>query len=98
VPELQRLAISSNASWLNEILVDIGKITGKLVRRWWNQHGLLYCMKCLKDGSVLGATACFPRDPLDPQLSLSPIDGWPNRASESDSGGYAQSICDGALR
>jgi hypothetical protein len=28
--------------------------------------------------SLLGATACVPRNPFDPQFSLSPIDGWPN--------------------
>jgi hypothetical protein len=28
--------------------------------------------------SLLGATAHVPRDSLDPQFDLSPIEGWPN--------------------
>jgi hypothetical protein len=28
--------------------------------------------------SLLGATACVPRDSLDPQFGLSATDGWPN--------------------
>jgi hypothetical protein len=49
VPELQILVASSDASMLSDIPEDIGKITGRLVRRWWTHHGLLYCMCRLKE-------------------------------------------------
>jgi hypothetical protein len=49
LPELWRLVVSSDASLLHEIPKDIGKIVGKVVRRWWTQHGLPYCMQLLKE-------------------------------------------------
>jgi hypothetical protein len=49
VPELRRLAASSDASLLKEIPEDIRKIAGKLVRRWWTHHGLPFCMQHLNE-------------------------------------------------
>jgi hypothetical protein len=49
LPELWRLVVSSDASLLHEIPKGIGKIVGKVVRRWWTQHGLPYCMQLLKE-------------------------------------------------
>jgi hypothetical protein len=49
ISELWKLAVLSDASLLPEILEDIGKIAGKLVRRWWMNHGLPYWMQHLKE-------------------------------------------------
>jgi hypothetical protein len=62
----------------------------------WGSEDDCFGLRISVCGSVLGAITCFPRDPFDPQLSLSPTVGWPNRVSESESRGYAQSICDGS--
>jgi hypothetical protein len=43
--ELQRLAISYDALLLHDVLEDHGRIAGRLVRNWWTQHGLPYCMQ-----------------------------------------------------
>jgi hypothetical protein len=48
--------------------------------------------------SFLGATARFSQNSLDPQFSLSYVDGWLDRMSKSNCRGYAQSLCDRASR
>jgi hypothetical protein len=48
--------------------------------------------------SLLGAVAHVPQDSLDPQFGLLPTDGWSNRASEPNSGGYAEGMHDGTSR
>jgi hypothetical protein len=49
LPKLRKLATSSDASLLHEIPTNIGKIAGKLVWKWWTEHGLPYCMQCLEE-------------------------------------------------
>jgi hypothetical protein len=41
LPELQKLATSSNASLLQNVPDKLGKIAGKLVRNWWTNHRIL---------------------------------------------------------
>jgi hypothetical protein len=43
--------------------------------------------------SLLGTTACFPWNQLDPQFGLSLTNRWPNKVSESDFGRYAFRDC-----
>jgi hypothetical protein len=47
--ELQRLAISYDALLLHDVLEDHGRIAGRLVRNWWTQHGLPYCMQRVEE-------------------------------------------------
>jgi hypothetical protein len=49
VPKLQSLVVSSDASVLRDILEDVQKVAGRLVRRWWTNHGLPKCMHRLKE-------------------------------------------------
>jgi hypothetical protein len=49
MPELWKLAGSSNASLLHEIPADIRKIARKVVRRWWTHHWLPYYKQRLKE-------------------------------------------------
>jgi hypothetical protein len=44
VPKLQPLVVSSDASVLRDIPEDVQKVAGRLVRRWWTNHGLPECM------------------------------------------------------
>jgi hypothetical protein len=44
--------------------------------------------------SLLGATACTPRESLNSQFSLSPADGGPNCENQPNSRRYAQSLRD----
>jgi hypothetical protein len=44
LPELWELAMSCDVSILHGIPKDNGKIAGRLVHNWWNNHGLSYCM------------------------------------------------------
>jgi hypothetical protein len=46
---LQKLAVSSDGSLLHKISTDIGKMIGKLVQKWWTNHGLPYCMQHLEE-------------------------------------------------
>jgi hypothetical protein len=45
--------------------------------------------------SLLGATPRVPRNSLDPQFGLPPIDGWPNGASQLDLRRHVESLCHG---
>jgi hypothetical protein len=49
--KLRKLDVSSDASVLYEIPSDIKKIAGKLVRRWWTEYGLPYCMQRFEENN-----------------------------------------------
>jgi hypothetical protein len=54
------LALSYGASILHDVPDDIGRIAKKLVRNWWTNHGLPYCMqKIEEENRVSFATICF---------------------------------------
>jgi hypothetical protein len=58
--ELKKLALSCDASILHDVPDDIGRIAKKLVRNWWTNHGLPYCMQKIKEENrVSFATMCF---------------------------------------
>jgi hypothetical protein len=40
LPELKKLALSFDASILRDVPDDIGRISKKLVKNWWTNHGL----------------------------------------------------------
>jgi hypothetical protein len=44
LPELKKLALSCDASILHDMSDDVGRIAKKLVKNWWTNHGLSYCM------------------------------------------------------
>jgi hypothetical protein len=50
------LAISSDSSILHDIPSGIGKIAGKLVKKWWTEQGLPYCMQRWEEDNQLSST------------------------------------------
>jgi hypothetical protein len=60
LPELKKLVLSCDASILHDMPDDIGRIAKKLVRNWWTNHGLPYCMQKIEEENwVSFATMCF---------------------------------------
>jgi hypothetical protein len=54
--ELRKLAISSDSSILHDIPSGIGKIAGKLVKKWWTEQRLPYCMQRWEEDNQLSST------------------------------------------
>jgi hypothetical protein len=44
LPELKKLALSGDASILQNFPTKTDQIVKRLVKNWWNKHGLPYCM------------------------------------------------------
>jgi hypothetical protein len=40
LPKLRELAVPSNVSVIEDVPVEVRKLVGHLVQRWWNGHGL----------------------------------------------------------
>jgi hypothetical protein len=60
--ELKKLALSCDVSVLHNVTDDLSKIARKLVRYWWTEHGLSYCMqKVVEENRVSFATIHFSR-------------------------------------
>jgi hypothetical protein len=58
--ELKKSALSCDASILHDVPDDIGRIAKKLLRNWWTDHGLPYCMyKIEEENWVSFAIMCF---------------------------------------
>jgi hypothetical protein len=49
LPELRKLALSCDASVLQDFPVETGRIAKKLVKNWWTKHGLPYCMQQIEE-------------------------------------------------
>jgi hypothetical protein len=47
--ELKKVAISCNTSLLHNVPDDLAKIAGTLVRNWWSNHGLPYCIQQVEE-------------------------------------------------
>jgi hypothetical protein len=47
--ELKKLALSCDASVLQDFPVETSWIAKKLVKNWWMKHGLPYCMKQIEE-------------------------------------------------
>jgi hypothetical protein len=60
VTELRKLAHSYDASVLQNFLVETIHIAKRLVKNWWNAHGLPYCMcKIEEENWVCFVIHCF---------------------------------------
>jgi hypothetical protein len=49
VPELKKLALSCDASLIQKFPADVGQMARKLVKHWWTNHGLPYCMQKIEE-------------------------------------------------
>jgi hypothetical protein len=49
VSELKKLALSCDASLIQEFPADVGQMVRKLVKHWWTNHGLPYCMQKIEE-------------------------------------------------
>jgi hypothetical protein len=49
VSELRRLAHSYDALVLQHFPLETGRIAKRLVKNWWNAHGLPYCMHKIEE-------------------------------------------------
>jgi hypothetical protein len=49
VLELRKLAHSYDASVLKNFPLEMGRTTKRLVKNWWNVHGLPYCMHKIEE-------------------------------------------------
>jgi hypothetical protein len=49
LPKLKKLALSCDASLLEDFSKDLGRIAKKLVMNWWTKHGMPYCMQKIKE-------------------------------------------------
>jgi hypothetical protein len=49
VLELKKLALSCDASLIQEFPTDVAWTARKLVKHWWTNHGLPYCMKKIEE-------------------------------------------------
>jgi hypothetical protein len=47
--ELKKLALSSDASLLDDLPEDLGWIAKRLMKNWWTKHGLPYCMQKIEE-------------------------------------------------
>jgi hypothetical protein len=68
VLELRKLANSYDASILQNLPVETSHIAKRLVKNWWNVHGLPYCMRKIEEDNgvtfgiyYLQATLCLHR-------------------------------------
>jgi hypothetical protein len=60
LPELKKLALSYNASLLEDFPEDLGGIAKRHVKNWWTKHGLSYCMQRIEEENwVSFFTLCF---------------------------------------
>jgi hypothetical protein len=49
VLEFKRLALSCDASLIQEFPKDVGRMARKLVKHWWTNHGLPYCIQKIEE-------------------------------------------------
>jgi hypothetical protein len=49
VSELKKLALSCDASLIQEFPTDVARTVRKLVKHWWTNHGLSYCMQKIEE-------------------------------------------------
>jgi hypothetical protein len=47
--ELKKLALSYDASVLQDFPMETGRIAKKLVKNWWTKHGLPFCMHQIEE-------------------------------------------------
>jgi hypothetical protein len=49
LPELKKLVLSCDDSFLHNVPDDVGRIVKRLVNYLWVKHGLLYCMQKIEE-------------------------------------------------
>jgi hypothetical protein len=49
LPELKKTTLSCDASLLHDVPDDLGKIARRVVKYWWTEHGLSYCMQMIEE-------------------------------------------------
>jgi hypothetical protein len=49
LPELKKLALSYDTSILQDFPSETSQIVKKLLKNWWNKHGLPYCMRKIEE-------------------------------------------------
>jgi hypothetical protein len=54
--ELKKLALSCDASILQDFPVETGRIAKRLVKNCWTKHGLPYCMQKIKEENWVSST------------------------------------------
>jgi hypothetical protein len=59
LPELKKLALSSDASLLHDVPDDLGRIAKRLVKNWWTHHGLPYCLQKIKEENQVSFTTKY---------------------------------------
>jgi hypothetical protein len=59
LPKFKKLALSYDASLLHDVSDDLGRIVKNLVKNWWTNHGLPYCMQKIEENWVSFATIYF---------------------------------------
>jgi hypothetical protein len=55
LPELKKLALSYDASVLQDFPVVIGQMAKRLVMNWWTKHRLPYCMQNIEEGNQVSS-------------------------------------------
>jgi hypothetical protein len=56
---LKKLALSYDASIMHDVSDDIGRIAKKLVKNWWSNLGLPYCMQKIEEENRLSFTTMY---------------------------------------
>jgi hypothetical protein len=59
LPRLKELAVSCNASLLQDFPKDLSKIAKRLVTHWWTQKGMPYCMQKIEEENGLSSGTLF---------------------------------------
>jgi hypothetical protein len=49
LPELKKLALSCDDSFLNDVPDGVSRIAKRLVKNWLVKHGLPYCMQKIEE-------------------------------------------------
>jgi hypothetical protein len=62
--ELKKLALSCDASLLEDFPKDLGRIAKRLVKNWWIKHGLLFCMQKIEEENPVSFVTLYYYFPL----------------------------------
>jgi hypothetical protein len=57
--ELKKLALSYDASLLEDFPEDLVQIAKRLVKNWWTKHGLLFCIQKIEEENWVSFITIF---------------------------------------
>jgi hypothetical protein len=63
-PELKKLPHSYDASVLQNFLMEIGRIAKRLMKNWWNAHGLPYYMRKIEEENWVSFSVYYLQETL----------------------------------